>query len=52
MPIKFIGSPTALGFAFYSDKFNVYCLEDILKSKNWDIKCLQYPTAIGFNITL
>lgn len=49
--LEVIGRPYAIGLSVRSKKFNIFCLESILKEKSWEIKCCQYPNCVSINIT-
>ncbi len=48
--LRIIGEPTFL-FAFTSDEFDVYHVNDALRSKGWRLNGQQYPNALHFCVT-
>jgi hypothetical protein len=45
-----IGDPTYL-FAFTSDQFDIYHVNDALRARGWRMNGLQYPNAIHMAVT-
>ena len=48
--LRMIGSPTYL-FAFTSDEFDIYHVNDYLRTCGWRMNGLQYPNAIHMAVT-
>ena len=48
--LRMIGSPTYL-FAFTSDEFDIYHVNDYLRTQGWRMNGLQYPNAIHMAVT-
>ena len=48
--LRLLGTPTFL-FAFTSDEFDVYHVNDFLRSKGWRMNGQQYPNAIHMCVT-
>ena len=48
--LRLIGDPTYL-FAFTSDEFDIYHVNDSLRSRGWRMNGLQYPNAIHMAVT-
>ena len=48
--LRLIGDPTYL-FAFTSDAFDIYHVNDSLRSRGWRMNGLQYPNAIHMAVT-
>jgi len=48
--LRLIGEPTYL-FAFTSDEFDVYHVNDALRQRGWRMNGLQYPNAIHMAVT-
>ena len=48
--LRLIGEPSFL-FAFTSDDFDIYHVNDALRSKGWRMNGLQYPNAIHMAVT-
>jgi glutamate/tyrosine decarboxylase-like PLP-dependent enzyme len=48
--LRLLGRPTFL-FAFTSDEFDIYHVNDEMKRRGWRFNGLQYPNALHFAIT-
>ena len=48
--LRLIGDPTFL-FAFTSDEFDVYLVNDFLRTRGWRLNGLQYPNALHLAVT-
>ncbi len=48
--LRLIGDPTYL-FAFTSDDFDIYHVNDALRARGWRMNGLQYPNAIHMAVT-
>jgi sphinganine-1-phosphate aldolase len=48
--LRLLGEPTFL-FAFTSDAFNIYHLNDEMKRRGWRFNGLQYPNAVHMAVT-
>jgi glutamate/tyrosine decarboxylase-like PLP-dependent enzyme len=48
--LRLLGSPTFL-FAFTSDDFDIYHVNDALRARGWRMNGLQYPDAIHMAVT-
>jgi len=48
--LRLIGSPTFL-FAFTSDEFDIYLVNDFLRTRRWRLNGLQYPNALHLAVT-
>jgi glutamate/tyrosine decarboxylase-like PLP-dependent enzyme len=48
--LRILGEPTFL-FAFTSDEFDVYHVNDHMKARGWRFNGLQYPNALHFAVT-
>jgi sphinganine-1-phosphate aldolase len=48
--LRLIGEPTFL-FAFTSDEFDIYHVNDALRQRGWRMNGLQYPNAIHMAVT-
>jgi len=48
--LRLIGEPTFL-FAFTSDEFDIYHVNDALRARGWRMNGLQYPNAIHMAVT-
>ena len=48
--LRLIGEPTFL-FAFTSDEFDIYHVNDFMKERGWRFNGLQYPNAIHMAVT-
>jgi sphinganine-1-phosphate aldolase len=48
--LRLLGTPTYL-FAFTSDAFDIYLVNDFLRTRGWRLNGLQYPDAIHMAVT-
>jgi glutamate/tyrosine decarboxylase-like PLP-dependent enzyme len=48
--LRLLGQPTFL-FAFTSDKFDIYHVNDEMKRRGWRLNGLQYPNALHMAVT-
>ncbi|MBM3665931.1 MAG: aspartate aminotransferase family protein [Actinobacteria bacterium] len=48
--LRILGEPTFL-FAFTSDEFDIYHVNDEMKRRGWRFNGLQYPNALHFAVT-
>ena len=48
--LRLIGEPTFL-FAFTSDEFDIYLVNDFLRTRGWRLNGLQYPNALHLAVT-
>jgi hypothetical protein len=48
--LRLLGRPTFL-FAFTSDEFDIYHVNDELKRRGWRLNGLQYPNALHMAVT-
>ena len=48
--LRLLGEPTFL-FAFASDEFDIYHVNDELRRRGWRLNGLQYPNALHFAVT-
>jgi sphinganine-1-phosphate aldolase len=48
--LRLLGTPTFL-FAFTSDEFDVYHVNDFMKERGWRFNGLQYPNALHMAVT-
>jgi sphinganine-1-phosphate aldolase len=48
--LRLLGTPTYL-FAFTSDQFDIYLINDFLRTRGWRLNGLQYPDAIHMAVT-
>ena len=48
--LRLIGAPTFL-FAFTSDEYDVYHVNDFLRTRNWRLNGQQYPNALHMAVT-
>jgi hypothetical protein len=48
--LRLMGEPTFL-FAFTSDEFDVYHVNDFMKERGWRFNGLQYPNALHMAVT-
>ncbi|XP_054273271.1 sphingosine-1-phosphate lyase-like [Macrosteles quadrilineatus] len=50
--LTLFGTPATSVVAFRSEKFHIYKLAEILKSKQWNINSLQFPPGIHMTVTV
>ena len=48
--LRLFGTPTYL-FSFTSDQFDIYLINDFLRTRGWRLNGLQYPDAIHMAVT-
>jgi glutamate/tyrosine decarboxylase-like PLP-dependent enzyme len=48
--LRLLGEPTFL-FAFTSDEFDIYHVNDRMKERGWRLNGLQYPNALHMAVT-
>jgi sphinganine-1-phosphate aldolase len=48
--LRLLGEPTFL-FAFTSDEFDIYHVNDFMKERDWRLNGLQYPNALHMAVT-
>jgi glutamate/tyrosine decarboxylase-like PLP-dependent enzyme len=48
--LRLLGNPTFL-FSFTSDEFDVYHVNDFMRTRGWRFNCQQYPNALHMAVT-